>query len=401
MSFGKLYGYAENSRTIALLILAKENNLDVELVVENPNVGLSKEYLEHFPKGKIPGFLGSDGFCLTETNAIAIYFASQNEKTTLLGKTKQEYTSILQWMSFANTDLIRSIALWFFPLVGRMPYSKKVVDENQAETNRLCRYVDDFLKLRTFFVGERLTLADLVMAAHITPGFLTVFGADWRRGFPNLVRWYLTVVNQPIWTAASPIPVMIEEPVKYVPKKSEKETIPPKSDAELEKPLVEKPKHLLDSSPSSSFVLDEWKRQFSNNDLETAMKWFWEHLDIEAYSLWRLDYKYNDELGLIFQSSNLCGGFFQRLDASRKHIFGSLVVYGKDRDNIISGVFLVRGKDFKTAFDVAPDWESYNFICLDPTKEEDKKHIKSVWGRNDPIEVDGKIYPAADGKIFK
>lgn len=53
MSFGKLYGYAGNARTIALLIIAKENNLDVELVVENPTLGLSKEYLEHFPKGRV------------------------------------------------------------------------------------------------------------------------------------------------------------------------------------------------------------------------------------------------------------------------------------------------------------------------------------------------------------
>ncbi|KTW31597.1 hypothetical protein T552_00235 [Pneumocystis carinii B80] len=401
MSFGKLYGYPENSRTIALLIVAKENNLDIELVVENPSLGLSKEYLERFPKKKIPGFLGSDGFCLTETNAIAIYFASQNEKTTLLGKTKQEYASILQWMSFANTDLIRSIALWFFPLVGRMPYSKKVVDENQEEANRLCKYINCFLKSRTFFVGERLTLADLVMAAHLTPGFLTVFGAEWRRGFPNLVRWYLTVVNQPIWTAALPVPVMIEEPVKYVPKEPENETVPAKSDSELEESSAKELNHTSNSSLPRSFVLDEWKRQFSNNDLKTAMQWFWQHLDTEAYSLWRLDYKYNDELGLIFQSSNLCGGFFQRLDASRKSIFGSLVVYGQNRDNIISGVFLIKGKDFKPVFDVAPDWESYDFVSLDPAKEEDRRHIESVWGRNDPIEINGRIYVAADGKIFK
>lgn len=216
----------------------------------------------------------------------------------------------------------------------------------------------------------------------------------------------MTVVNQPIWTAASSVPTLIEEPVKYVPKKPENETTP-ESKCELQKPSVENDSVENNSSlpssssVSSSFVLDEWKRQFSNNSLETSMKWFWEHLDVEEYSLWRLDYKYNDELGLTFQSSNLCGGFFQRLDASRKLLFGSLVVYGEDRDNIISGVFLVKGKDFESVFKVAPDWESYDFASLDPTKEEDKRHVERVWGRNDPIEINARVYPAVAGKIFK
>ncbi|KAG4301263.1 hypothetical protein PCK1_002573 [Pneumocystis canis] len=71
--FGKLFGYEKNTRTISLLIVAKANNLDIELVIENPTVGLSDEYLQAFPKAKIPAFEGNDGFKLTETNAIAIF----------------------------------------------------------------------------------------------------------------------------------------------------------------------------------------------------------------------------------------------------------------------------------------------------------------------------------------
>ena len=50
---------------------------------------------------------------------------SQNEKTTLLGKTKQDYASILRWMSFANSEVLPKLAGWFLPLVGRSPYNKK------------------------------------------------------------------------------------------------------------------------------------------------------------------------------------------------------------------------------------------------------------------------------------
>lgn len=55
-----------------LLAVAKENNLNVELVhTQPPDVDL--EYLKLNPLGKIPTFVGSNGFILTESIAIAIY----------------------------------------------------------------------------------------------------------------------------------------------------------------------------------------------------------------------------------------------------------------------------------------------------------------------------------------
>jgi len=37
------------------------------------------------------------------------------------------------------------------------------------------------------------------------------------------------------------------------------------------------------------------------------MAWFWENYKADEYSLWRVDYKYNHELGMVFMSSNLIG----------------------------------------------------------------------------------------------
>jgi len=51
------------------------------------------------------------------------------------------------------------------------------------------------------------------------------------------------------------------------------------------------------------------------------------------------------------------------------------------------------------AFDVAPDWESYNFTKLDPVK--DKSFINDEWSWDRPIEANGKTYQWADGKVFK
>jgi len=209
-----------------------------------------------------------------------------------------------------------------------------------------------------------------------------------------------------------PEPVVVPPP--KIEKKYKKEPAPKKeqpkpkpkaaaaaADEEEEDKPAPKPKHPLELLPRATFVLDEWKRQYSNQDTPVAMKWFWENANFEEYSLWKVDYKYNDELTQVFMSSNLIGGFFARLEGSRKFIFGCASVYGTSGNSVIQGAFYIRGQESTPAFDVAPDWESYEFTKLDPKKPEDKEFVDAQWGWEKPTVVNGKEYPHADGKVFK
>jgi elongation factor 1-gamma len=103
----------------------------------------------------------------------------------------------------------------------------------------------------------------------------------------------------------------------------------------------------------------------------------------------------------MLTTASCSGGFFNRLEASRKFLFGSASVYGEANKSIIRGAFYVRGQEATPAFDVAPDFDSYEFTKLNPTKEADKEFVESMWGWDKPIVVDGKEYPHADGKVFK
>ena len=62
---------------------------------------------------------------------------------------------------------------------------------------------------------------------------------------------------------------------------------------------------------------------------------------------------------------------------------------------------MIRGQDAGSAFDVAPDYESYEFKKLDASKAEDKAFLENMWTWEDGVEVNGKTYPFADGKVFK
>lgn len=57
------------------MVIAKENKLDIELVETNTHAGVSDDYKKIHKLGKIPAFVGKDGFVLTECIAIAVYCA--------------------------------------------------------------------------------------------------------------------------------------------------------------------------------------------------------------------------------------------------------------------------------------------------------------------------------------
>ncbi|KAE9387058.1 eEF1-gamma domain-containing protein, partial [Gymnopus androsaceus JB14] len=66
-------------------------------------------------------------------------------------------------------------------------------------------------------------------------------------------------------------------------------------------------KNPLDGLPTSNFNLEDWKRAYSNKDTcgkDGAFEWLYEHFDKEGFSLWWVDFKYNNDLTQTFKSSN-------------------------------------------------------------------------------------------------
>ncbi|KAF1731012.1 Elongation factor 1-gamma 1 [Beauveria bassiana] len=383
MAFGTLFTAEGNPRSIAIKAVAKANGLDVKIATVDMSAPRTPEHLAGSPIGRVPAFVGEDGFTLHEAIAIAIYFTSQNEKTTLLGKTKQDYASILKWMSFFTNDILNPLAAHFLPLLGRKPYNKQAVDDAAKEEERAVAVVEKYLSEHTYLVGERLSLADLYSAGIISRGFDYFYDAKWRQAHPATTRWYETIVNQPIYS-------------DIVGKAA-----PAAAPAAAEDAPAPKPKHPCEALGKSSFALDDLKRFYSNNETPDAMKYFWENVPFDEYSIWKVDYKYNDELTLTFMSNNLIGGFNTRLEGSRKYVFGTASVYGQNNDSVIQGAFVIRGQDYVPVFDVAPDYESYTFTKLDPKKPEDRAFVEDNWGWEKPAIVNGKEYKHADGKVFK
>merc|ERR1711887_303494 len=139
---------------------------------------------------------------------------------------------------------------------------------------------------------------------------------------------------------------------KAVKKEAKAEKAKKGAKAEEEPDVVDEPaapkkeKDPFAGFPKSDFVLDEFKRVYSNEDIKTkAIPFFWENFDPENFSIWLCEYRFPEDLGMTFQSENLITGMYQRLDKLNKNAFASVGLFGKTRSSQIQGIWIWRGSD--------------------------------------------------------
>ncbi|KAF9217840.1 Elongation factor 1-gamma [Podila verticillata] len=419
MPIGTIYSYPQNPRVSKAQVIAKYNGLDLKVATDfvMGTTNKTPAWIAKFGTSQVPAFEGSDGTILIESGAIAHYLAHYKAGSTLVGKTKAEEAYIQQWVQFVDLGITPHLSAWILPLISSREYSKLAETAAIERVKGKLETLEHHLVKHTYMVGERVTLADISGASSLLMGFKLVFDPPFRKQFPAVTRWFNTILHQPHFKAVlgGELP-LCETPLKYTapakeaakkpvkpekPKAVKEEKKPKAKDEEDEESFQDapKPKSKLDLLPPAKMPLDEWKRQYSNNDTPVAMKWLWQHIDLtHDYSIWKVDYKYNDELTKIYMSNNLAGGLLNRLERARKYAFGCLVVAGADNANIITGYFIIRGNANEMIEEVvdAADYDSYHWKKIH-VDDAEKRKIDQIFAWEGT--VDGK--PIQDGKVFK
>ncbi|EIE88418.1 hypothetical protein G6F55_012421 [Rhizopus delemar] len=406
---GTIKSYPNNPRVAKANIAAAYNGLEFNFEQFDLAKDRDDAFYAKFPLGKVPVFESAE-VNLFESSAIAYYAAALKEDSSLLGKTPAEKALIMQYVLFSDNELNSSLAAWILPLIGFQPYMKPNVDTAIANFKRALGALDKLLLTKTYLVGEDITFADISVVPVLFRAYTNVLDKAARAEFKNVTRYFTTVANKPIFKKYLGEVALCETPLKYTPPKKEakkkeaapapakkeakkKEAAPAAAEEEEPKPAP-KPKSKLDLLPPSKFILDQWKREYSNNDTKDAIKWFWENFDPEGFSIWKVDYKYNDELTLTFMSNNLIGGFYARLERAHKYAFGSMIVRGENNKNSIGGYFVIRGQEVPFEIYDAADYPSYTFTKIEPSQYEEKKeefYKYLAWDFEDCV----------DGKVFK
>jgi len=438
-----LYAEPGNFRAFKILIAAEYNGVSVNIPEFKLNVdNTTPEFLKKSPLGRVPVLETCCGV-ITESNAIARYVARLRNDTGLYGRTFFESAKVDQWVDFCSHNLELPATVWIYPLLGFTQANDALTAKAKTDLAAGLKVIDEHLATATYLVGDHITLADITVATTLLYPFKFVCTADFRNQFPNVMRWFDTCVHQPAFEAVigkvvlaakeATGSVTVTGPVKKgndkpkvekaekapKPPKEEKkkEPAPPKAPKEEKKPSKEEeeedeaPKEkkedhifkIMDAQSPTPFVMDAWKRCYSNchGDYEGAMKTFWETIDLKGWSIWRGDYKYNDELKVLFMSSNLIGGFIQRTDEIRKWLFGTMTIRGVEKQGMkITCYYLIRGHDIKPLIACNDDAECYVWTNITEggvCSEENKKLLFDYWTTDEQLEGE----PVLDSRCYK
>merc|ERR1712002_1300237 len=144
--------------------------------------------------GKVPAFTSSDGQKnISESNAIAFYLANEQLRG---GKSVEDQAFIQQWISFAENEILPPTCTWVFPCMGIMPFNKAATAKAKEDLKRALTALNSHLLFQTYLVGERVTLADICVMSNLLMAYKWVLDPEFRAGFNNVTRWFVTMVNQ-------------------------------------------------------------------------------------------------------------------------------------------------------------------------------------------------------------
>lgn len=152
---------------------------------------------------------------MTESNAIAYYVANDQLK----GKSDLERAQVIQWLSFAESEILPYTSSWVYPLLGIMQYNKNTVERAKEDTKHALDVLNKHLLNNTFLVGERITLADIVVFSNLLNAFQYVLEPSVCSAFGNLTRWFKTILNQPQVSKVVKNFQIAEKAIEFDPKK--------------------------------------------------------------------------------------------------------------------------------------------------------------------------------------
>jgi len=196
---GTMYTYPQSFRAYKGLIAAQYSGAEVSVVSSPPDFVMGEtnalpEFLAKFPTGKVPAFETQDGSeRLFESNAIAHFLANAQLK----GKTPQAQAEIQQWIGFAENEILPPACSWVFPILRIMPKNEKEMAKGRENLGKALSILDAHLLKRTFLVGQRISLADIVLTCNLLlPLEHALRLSDLKSDYVNVFRWFKTMINQ-------------------------------------------------------------------------------------------------------------------------------------------------------------------------------------------------------------
>lgn len=191
-----LYTYANNNKAAKAIITSQYCNIKLNIPpFKMGEENKTEEYLKKNPNSTVPTLETSSG-CIYGSNSIAKYIARMRPDVGLCGETFHDEGLVDQWCEWSNTQLEPPAEDWYLSLVGCVKYNKEREASSKQKLEGLLKIMDDHLMDKEYFVGNKITLADIVLFCAIVHHFQYLFDEDYRKKFPSLTKWFVNLSNE-------------------------------------------------------------------------------------------------------------------------------------------------------------------------------------------------------------
>ena len=162
----RLYDYLASGNAYKVRLLLHQLGIPFERVELDIVRGETRtpEFLAKNPNGRIPTLELEDGTYLAESNAILFYLA---EGTPFLPADRLERALALQWMCFeqySHEPNIATVRFWLH--TGLDDERRAMLPLKRRLGHDALAVMDGHLRARSFFVGERYSIADIALFAY-------------------------------------------------------------------------------------------------------------------------------------------------------------------------------------------------------------------------------------------
>jgi glutathione S-transferase len=143
------------------------------------------------PDLRVPVLVLDDGRALAESDAILFYLA---EGTRYLPDDRYERAQVLQWCFYEQYSHEPHVAVARFWVSYLKSSDPQKLEEKLKAGYKALDAMEAHLKSRTFFVGERYTIADIALYAYTHVAHEGNFDLS---GYPMVRAWLARVASQP------------------------------------------------------------------------------------------------------------------------------------------------------------------------------------------------------------
>jgi glutathione S-transferase len=194
-------GMGPNPRVVRIFMAEKGIEISLEQVDLLAGENRRPPYTDKNASGQLPCLELDDGSHLAEITAICEYLEEIQPEPPLIGTTPEERAQTRMWTRRIDLNILEPLANGFRFGEGlgifkdRIHVIPQAADDLKAIAREKLEWLNGMIEGREFIVGDRFTMADVLLYAFLEFG--ATVGQPLDAKLDNLQGWYTRVASRP------------------------------------------------------------------------------------------------------------------------------------------------------------------------------------------------------------